>query len=74
MNSLYSNMGQAVQTDAANRLAAQQASQSAQAQGAGSLYQGLGALGGGIIGSFGGPAGTALGSSLGSYLPRAFGA
>jgi hypothetical protein len=81
MNSLYSNMGQAVQTQQANQLAAQQANQQAAAQAAqsqassqGGLFQGLGALGGGLLGAFGGPVGMAVGSSIGSYLPRAAGA
>jgi hypothetical protein len=76
MNSLYGNMGQAVQTDAANRLAVQQANQAAAAQGAQSqassnagIYQGIGSLAGGILGSFAGPVGSAAlgyaGKSLG---------
>jgi Ni,Fe-hydrogenase I large subunit len=75
MNSLYSNMGQAIQTAQANQLAAQQANRQAidqtnqsQAGSQGGLYQGIGALGGGILGSFGGPLGTAAGSYFGKSL------
>ena len=81
MNSLYSNMGQAIQTAQANQLASDQANQQAvaqmgqnQATSQAGLYQGLGALGGGLLGSFGGPVGSALGTSIGSYLPKAAGA
>jgi hypothetical protein len=68
MNNLYSNIGQAVQTSMANQLAAQQASLAGQSQTTGSMYQGLGALGGGILGSFAGPLGTAAGSYIGKSL------
>ena len=74
MNSLYSNMGQAIQTAQANQLAANQANQQAVAQmnqnqgsSQGGLYQGFGALGGGLLG---GPVGSAFGSSIGSFLPK----
>jgi hypothetical protein len=62
---LFSNIGNLTYSNMANQLATNQANQNAQAQATGSLYGGLGALGGGILGSFGGPAGTAVGSSLG---------
>lgn len=72
-NSLYSNLGQAIQANQANQLAAQQANAAAQAQTQGSMYEGLGALGGGLVGSFAGPFGSALGSSMGGYLGRTAG-
>ena len=71
-NNLYNTMGQDAQTIQANQLAAQNANQAYNAQNAGALYSGLGALGGGLLGSFGGPAGTAVGSSLGGLVGSLF--
>ena len=76
MNSLYNNMGQNIQAQQANELAVQQANQAAAAQGAQSqassnagLYQGIGSLAGGVLGSFAGP----VGSMAGAYALKSLG-
>ena len=62
----------AQQANLQSLLRAQQANQAYNAQNTGSLYQGLGTLGGAGVGSFFGPVGTAAGGAAASALGKLF--